>query len=156
MPGVLRAYDASDLSHEIWDSKMNPSRDDAGMFAKFCAPTVINGKVYLSTFSNQLQVYGLLGDTVPAIRQAAASRKTVTVTYNQPVDPQSALQTQNYALDNGVRVLKAKLKADHKTVLLTTTPLTPGQMYTLTVSGIRSGADSKLALPAASHIWLRA
>ena len=155
VPGILRAYDASDLSHEIWDSKMNPSRDDAGMFAKFCAPTVINGRVYLSTFSNQLQVYGLLGGTVPAIRQAAASRKTVTVTYNQPVNPQSALQTQNYALDNGVRVLKAKLKADHKTVLLTTTLLTPGQMYTLTVNSIRSETDPTLMLPAASHVWFR-
>ena len=155
VPGVLRAYDASDLTHEIWDSKMNPSRDDAGMFAKFCAPTVINGRVYLSTFSNQLQVYGLLGDTVPAIRQAAASRKSVTVTYNQTVDPQSALQTQNYALDNGVRVLKAKLKPDHQTVQLSTTPLMPGQMYTLTVNGIRSGVDPKLTLPSASHVWLR-
>ncbi len=156
VPGILRAYDASDLTHEIWDSKMNPSRDDAGMFAKFCAPTIINGKVYLSTFSNQLQVYGLLGDTVPAIRQTTVSRKLVTVTFNQAVDPQSALQAQNYALDNGVRVLKARLRADHQTVLLTTTPLTPGQTYTVTVSGIHSGNDPKLTLPAATHTWFRA
>ncbi len=155
VPGILRAYDASDLTHEIWDSKMNPVRDDVGMFAKFCAPTIINGRVYLSTFSNQLQVYGLLGDAVPAITQAAASRKTVTVTYNQPVDPQSARQAQNYALDNGVRVLKAKVKADHKTVLLATTPLAPGQMYTLTVNGIRSESAPNLTLPSASHAWLR-
>ena len=154
VPGILRAYDASDLTHEIWDSKMNPVRDDPGMFAKFCAPTIINGKVYLSTFSNQLQVYGLLGDMVPAIRQAAASRKTVTVTYNQPVDAQSALQTQNYVLDQG-RVLKVKLRPDHKTVVLTTTPLMPGQMYTLTVNAIHSGSDPNLTLPAASHAWFR-
>ena len=155
VPGILRAYDASDLTREIWDSKRNPARDDAGMFAKFCAPTIINGKVYLSTFSNQLQVYGLLGDAVPAVRRAAASRKTVTVTYNQPVDPQSALQTQNYTLDNGVQVFKAKLKADHKTVLLTTTPLTPGQLYTLTVNGIHSRSVPKLTLPSATHAWFR-
>ncbi len=156
VPGVLRAYDASDLTHEIWDSKMNAGRDDIGMFAKFCAPTIINGKVYLSTFSNQLQVYGLLGDAVPTVRQAAASRKTVTVTYSQPVDPQSAQQAQNYALDNGGRILRARLKADHKTVLLTTTPLTPGQMYTLTADGIHSRTNPHLALPAASHAWFRA
>ena len=155
VPGVLRAYDASDLSHELWDSKMNPVRDDAGMFAKFCAPTVMNGKVYLATFSDQLQVYGLLGDTVPAIRQTAASRKSVTVIYNQAVDAESAALAQNYALDNGARVKKAKLKPDHKTVLLTTTALTSGTLYTLTVNGIRSEADPKMVLPAATHAWFQ-
>ena len=60
VPGIVRAYDASDLSHLLWDSKQNAGRDDVGMFAKFCPPTVINGRVYVSTFSNQLQVYGLL------------------------------------------------------------------------------------------------
>jgi len=39
---------------------MNEARDDMGNFAKFCPPTIANGKVYLSTFSNQLVVYGLL------------------------------------------------------------------------------------------------
>ena len=153
VPGILRAYDASDLNHEIWNSKMVPARDDAGMFAKFCAPTVVNGRVYLSTFSNQLQVYGLLGGTVPAIHQVAASHKSVTVTFNQPMDARSAAQIQNYALDNGGRVLRAKLKADHKTVLLTTTALTAGRVYTVTASGINS--MSALPLPTASHGWFR-
>ena len=153
VPGILRAYDASDLNHEIWNSKMVPARDDAGMFAKFCAPTVVNGRVYLSTFSNQLQVYGLLGGTVPAIHQVAASHKSVTVTFNQPMDARSAAQIQNYALDNGGRVLRAKLKADHKTVLLTTTGLSAGRVYTVTASGINS--ISALPLPTASHGWFR-
>jgi len=153
VPGILRAYDASDLNHEIWNSKMVPARDDAGMFAKFCAPTVVNGRVYLSTFSNQLQVYGLLGGTVPAIHQVAASHKSVTVTFNQPMDARSAAQIQNYALDNGGRVLRAKLKADHKTVLLTTTALSAGRVYTVTASGINS--MSALPLPTASHGWFR-
>ena len=153
VPGILRAYDASDLNHEIWNSKMVPARDDAGMFAKFCAPTVVNGRVYLSTFSNQLQVYGLLGGTVPAIHQVAASHKSVTVTFNQPMDARSAAQIQNYALDNGGRVLRAKLKADHKTVRLTTTALSAGRVYTVTASGINS--MSALSLPTASHGWFR-
>jgi hypothetical protein len=29
-------------------------------FAKFCPPTVANGKVYVATFSRQLCIYGLL------------------------------------------------------------------------------------------------
>ena len=155
VPGILRAYDASDLSHELWNSKMNPARDDAGMFAKFCAPTVVNGKVYLSTFSKQLQVYGLLGDAVPAISQVTASHGSVTITYNQPVDPQTATQLSRYALDNGTRILAAKLAPGHKVVLLKTTPLQPGQLYTLTADGVRGQVDTRLALPAATHAWFR-
>ncbi len=57
-PGILRALDASDVSKELWDSKQNPE-DDLGYFAKFCPPTIANGKVYQATFTNQLIVYGL-------------------------------------------------------------------------------------------------
>ena len=56
--GILRAFDASNVSREIWNSKMNPG-DDFGLWAKWTPPTVTNGKVYLATFSNQLVVYGL-------------------------------------------------------------------------------------------------
>lgn len=59
-PGILRAFDASDISKEIWNSNQNTLRDDIGNFAKFASPTIANGKVYAATFSNQLVVYGLL------------------------------------------------------------------------------------------------
>ena len=39
---------------------MNASRDGLGTLAKFAAPTIANGKVYVPTFSNRLVVYGLL------------------------------------------------------------------------------------------------
>jgi hypothetical protein len=58
--GILRAFDATDLTHELWNSKMNDARDHVGNFAKFSYPTIANGKVYLATFSNQLLVYGVL------------------------------------------------------------------------------------------------
>jgi hypothetical protein len=64
--GIFRAFDASDLSVELWNSKQNAARDDSGDFAKFTPPTVANGKVYVATFSNQLLVYGLLGASAPA------------------------------------------------------------------------------------------
>ena len=53
---VLRALNAANLV-EIWNSSLNSERDGAGLFAKFSAPTVVNGKVYLGTFSNQLVVH---------------------------------------------------------------------------------------------------
>ena len=58
--GTLRAFDASNLSNELWDSDINNARDAAGNFAKNVPPLVANGKVYVGNFSNQLIVYGLL------------------------------------------------------------------------------------------------
>ena len=59
-PGILRAYNAADLTQEIWNSYQNQARDDYGNFAKYNIPVVANGKVYVATFSNQLCVYGTL------------------------------------------------------------------------------------------------
>jgi hypothetical protein len=50
--GILRAYDASDLSNELWNSEENSALDIIGNFAKFCPPTVANGKVYLASFGS--------------------------------------------------------------------------------------------------------
>ena len=57
-PGILRAFDANDITKELWNSGEN-SNDSPGNFAKFSAPTIVNGHVYLATFSNQVVVYGL-------------------------------------------------------------------------------------------------
>jgi hypothetical protein len=58
VPGVLRVFDAADVTSELWNSEQNGSRDSYGNFAKFNPPTVVNGKVYVPTFSNQFCVYG--------------------------------------------------------------------------------------------------
>jgi hypothetical protein len=46
--GVLRAFDAWSLK-QTWMSRENLVRDDFGNFAKFCPPTVAQGKVYMAT-----------------------------------------------------------------------------------------------------------
>jgi hypothetical protein len=51
--GILRAYDASNVGQpELWDSERNAA-DGVGMFAKFCPPTVADGKVFLATFAEE-------------------------------------------------------------------------------------------------------
>ena len=60
-PGILHAFDASDLTKELWNSNQNTTRDYSGSWAKWSPPTIANGKVYLATFDNVLNVYGLLG-----------------------------------------------------------------------------------------------
>lgn len=57
-PGILRAFDANDVSRELWNNQQNAS-DAGGNYAKFAAPTIANGHVYLPTFSNRVAVYGL-------------------------------------------------------------------------------------------------
>ena len=56
--GILRAFSAIDVTHELWNSSMD-SADMPGNYSKFNCPTISNGKVYLATFSNKLMVYGL-------------------------------------------------------------------------------------------------
>jgi hypothetical protein len=58
-PGVLRAFAANDITQELWNNRQNVARDGAGNYAKFSAPTIANGHVYLPTFSNRVVVYGL-------------------------------------------------------------------------------------------------
>jgi outer membrane protein assembly factor BamB len=57
-PGILRAFDAEDVTKELWNNNENTA-DNAGNYAKFSSPTIANGHVYLATFSNQVVVYGL-------------------------------------------------------------------------------------------------
>ncbi len=58
-PGILRAFDANDVTKELWNNNAQTAADRSGNYAKFAAPTIANGKVYLPTFSNQVGVYGL-------------------------------------------------------------------------------------------------
>jgi hypothetical protein len=57
--GVLQAFDALDVTHELWSSDLS-GNDMLGSIAKFAPPTVANGRVFVGTASNQLVVYGLL------------------------------------------------------------------------------------------------
>ncbi|MBS1932660.1 MAG: PQQ-binding-like beta-propeller repeat protein [Bacteroidetes bacterium] len=56
--GILRAFDATDVTKELWNSDQNAA-DAVGNYAKFCSPTIANGHVYLATFSNYVAVYGI-------------------------------------------------------------------------------------------------
>jgi len=54
---MLRAFDANDITHELWNS--GQAGNPPGTYAKFCSPTIANGHVYLATFSGKILVYGL-------------------------------------------------------------------------------------------------
>ena len=57
--GVLYAYDAQDVSKEIYTSNQAGARDQFGIGVKFSVPTIFNGKVYVGGY-DRLAVFGLL------------------------------------------------------------------------------------------------
>jgi Secretion system C-terminal sorting domain len=59
LAGIVQAFDATNVSHELWNSNLTGQRDTLGSFAKFVPPTIANGKLYIATFSKNLKVYGL-------------------------------------------------------------------------------------------------
>ncbi len=59
-PGILHAYDPTNLQHELYNStQAASSRDSFGTGNKFITPMVVNGKVYVGTQTG-VAVFGLL------------------------------------------------------------------------------------------------
>jgi hypothetical protein len=58
-PAVLYAFDATNLSHELYDSNQAGSRDQFGPGNKFITPMIANGKVFVGTQTG-VAVFGLL------------------------------------------------------------------------------------------------
>jgi len=56
---VLHAYNATNVSNELYNSTQAGSRDQAGLALKFTVPTIANGRVFVPT-ANELDIYGLL------------------------------------------------------------------------------------------------
>ena len=161
--GILRAYDASNVGTELWDTYQNQSRDDYGLFAKFAVPTIVNGKVYLPTFSNALVVYGLLsnltGPTVTAESPSAgatgvAVSTTVTATFSSAMTA-STITTSTFTLTpSGGSPVAATVTYNSTTNVATLTPsaaLTNSTTYTATVVGGSGGVEDSSGNPMASN-----
>ncbi len=58
-PGVLRAYDATNLKVELYNSEQKSTRDGLDSYVKFSVPTIAAGKVFVGT-QTSLTIYGLL------------------------------------------------------------------------------------------------
>ena len=99
-------------------------------------------------------VLTVLADATPPGISAVSipgGRTTVTVVFTEPVEPATALDASHYALNNGTGVLSAQFAGDTSSVVLQTTPLTGGLLYTLSVSGVRDRASQPNTIAAGTR-----
>jgi hypothetical protein len=62
--GTLHAYDPTNLSHELYNSNQNASRDGLDGYVKFSSSVVTNGQVFVGTPAH-LAIFGLLSSGPP-------------------------------------------------------------------------------------------
>jgi len=86
-----------------------------------------------------------LGDvvapTVDSVFSVGDSHR-VTVAFSEAVDPTTAQHADNFAVSDGIVVTASSLEGDGKNVTLTTTALSEGVTYTLTVNAIEDLAGN--------------
>ena len=75
---ILHAYDANDLSRELYNSEQESERDSAGGGVKFSIPTIANGRVYIGA-ADRLDVYGLLPQADSSHRTHSSGTRTVAL-----------------------------------------------------------------------------
>jgi len=76
-PAILHAYDATNITHELYHSEQNSARDRGDNTVRFSIPTIADGRVFLGT-RGHLDVYGLLNHTAGARQPAESPTRTAS------------------------------------------------------------------------------
>jgi hypothetical protein len=106
----------------------------------FCAITNSSGWTNSLTATLTVQADTTRPTIISAVNLGNNTR--VTVLFSEPVEAASATNAANYALNLGASVISARFAGDNRTVVLQTSPLGSGLIYTLTVNNVRDLAAS--------------
>jgi hypothetical protein len=138
--GVLHAYDATDLSKELYNSNQAPNgRDHFGGPNKFIVPTIADGKVFVGT-PNSVAVFGLLQPVMPPTSSAAAT--TTTLSSSASVISSGAAVTLTAKVASANAVPSGELTFMDGNTALTIAELDPSGMATLTTTALPEGVHT--------------
>jgi len=158
-PGIFRAFNADNVSTELWDSQQNAGRDSCNNFSKYSYPVVANGKVYLSSFgtaasnSGKLCVYGELPTKIhvtninaggPAVGSFAADTDFnggVTIDHANTINLTGVTNPAPMAVYQSARV---------------TATIGAGTTFSYTIPGFTSGSNHTVRLHFAETFWTAA
>jgi hypothetical protein len=152
-PGILHAYDADNISHELWNSLEDPARDDCNNYSKMAPPTIANGKVYLASFgtenigTGQFCVYGLLPDgpppSTPDGLRASVQDGVVSLSWNAVAGARTYNVTSR---DNGMGEARTLATGLVTTAFTGITPYKGASVYVVTA--VNSNGESAPSKPA--------
>ena len=134
---ILFAFNATNVSQELYSSNQNASRDDAGPAVKFAVPVITNGKVYVGA-GGQVDVYGLLNEaqeapTTTSLTAPGNATYGTNVTLTATVSSTSGIPAGAVTFLNGATSLG-------------TASLNAGGVAALSTSALPGGSDTVTAV----------
>ncbi len=141
-PVQLCAYDATNLTKELYTSAQNSARDSAvATYVKFAPPSVVNGKVYVPTASS-LVVYGLISTGGTATFTSTVTRTPSPTPTLSPTVTSTPTQTRTTTLTSTATSTSTNTSTKTSTATPTTTAT-----FSMTTTATFSSTSSPTAVP---------